>query len=254
MCRSVFAVPSLPRNACLLLDFDGTLVDFASEPASIQVSADLVPLLANLHQRLDGALAMVTGRSLHDLDGYLAPLRLPVAALHGTVRRDGRGKTVADLAAITHFATASRGIRERFRHWVDQHPGLLLEDKGYALALHFRRAQPPWRPDATLLATVQSLLTPGLEVLRGDQVIEVRPRGSDKGTAVAAFLAEPPFNGRVPVYLGDDLADLPALAAVERLGGLGIAVGNRVEASWRLPDPAAARAWLAGTLSSLEVP
>lgn len=248
MPRSLVTPPSLPAKACLLLDFDGTLIDFAPDPASIEVPPGLVPLLAALSERVDGALAMVTGRTLSDLDHHLSPLQLPAATLHGTLRRDGRGTLLADVAATTTFADHSERIREQLQRLADSHPGVLLEDKDHALALHFRRADPPWVPDGESVAALAALLPAGLEILRGDHVIEVRPGGRDKGTAVEAFLAEPPFAGRVPIYLGDDTADLPAMAAVTRLGGVAIAVGDRIAAPWRLPNPALARSWLARQL------
>ena len=259
MQRSFAGVPLLPENSCLFLDFDGTLVDFASTPAAIAVPQELVPLLDALRSRLAGALALVSGRPLADLDHHLAPLRLPAAALHGTLRRDAAGQVHGNPDnGTSDFLARTAVLRERLQRWSATHPGLLLEDKGLALAVHFR-AMP--RATAELLELQRALhrelageLPDGMELLSGDLVVEVRPRGSDKGLAVAAFLLEAPFRGRFPVYLGDDLADLDGMAAVEQHGGMTIAVGQRIPARWRLPTPTDARDWLAACLTTQQLP
>lgn len=241
-------VPRLPENACLLLDFDGTLIEFAATPAAIRVPPALLSLLDALRTTLDGALAIVTGRALEDIDHHLAPLQLPAAALHGMVRRDGEGRVSCTSSAASFAAQAAR-IRQRLLAWVTAFPGLLLEDKGLALALHFRGYQGNAAQLHALMSELRSLLSPDMELLQGELVVEVRPRGSDKGTAVEAFLAEAPFKGRVPVYLGDDLGDLPAMTAVKSYGGMAIAVGERIAAPWQLRTPADARTWLGEVLA-----
>jgi trehalose 6-phosphate phosphatase len=248
MRRSAATVPRFPQHACLFLDFDGTLVEFANTPASIQFAPHLSSLIAALHRQLDGALAIVTGRALADLDRHLAPQRFPTAALHGTVRRNPAG-SVSGLSSTLGFAAKTSAIRQRLLHWIAEFPGLLLEDKGLALALHFRGLAGDVRLLHTLTRELTALLPSDMELLSGELVVEIRLRGSDKGTAVEAFLAEPPFRGRRPVYLGDDVGDLPAMAVVERHGGMVIAVGERIAAPWRLPTPAHARAWLAEALA-----
>ncbi|MBU6210921.1 MAG: trehalose-phosphatase [Gammaproteobacteria bacterium] len=236
---------SIPPKACLFLDFDGTLVDFAPDPQSVLVTPDLLCLLATLTQRFEGALALVTGRALGDVDGLIRPLQLPVAALHGTVRRDAKGTTlIGTNASIGEFAASSRRIREHFQYWVDQQPGVMLEDKGLALALHFRGARSRWTPTRDDLAELESILPPELELICGALVVEVRCRGDDKGTAVEAFLNEAPFRDRVPIYIGDDVADARAIEVVERRGGIAIAVGDRIDARFHFPDPSALRHWL----------
>lgn len=236
----------VPGDACLFLDFDGTLVDFAAGPKSVIVTPDLVPLLRDLSNRLDGALAVITGRALDDIDRMLWPLQLPTAALHGTMRRDGSGKVmIVGNPSVEDFKLASRRLRQQFQRWVARHPGVCVEDKGLALALHFRNAQPRWTPAPDDLKILASMLTPDLELLGGDLVLEVRLRGCNKRTAVEAFLAEPPFTDRMPIYIGDDVADVPAMETVERRGGMTIAIGARIDARWCMPDPAALRLWLA---------
>jgi len=241
-------IPFPPTDCCFFLDFDGTLVDFAATPDTIEVPSELISLLAALGATHDGALAIVTGRALADIDCYLAPLYLPTAALHGTVRRNLSGQLYGGADAV-EFVTRTSMVRERIADWLTIHPGLLLEDKGLALAVHFRAL--PY--DARLLHELQTELhrelatelPEGMELLNGDFVVEVRPRGADKRSAVEAFLAEAPFRDRFPVYLGDDLADINAMIAVESCGGLAIAVGQRLQMRYHVPSPTAARAWLA---------
>lgn len=251
MQSSLSGIPAPPVGACFFLDFDGTLVDFAATPATIAVPAELVTLLQTLGATHGGALAIVTGRALPDIDHYLAPLRLPVAALHGTVRRDASGQVCGDTSTAD-FRSRTAPVRECLRRWATRYPGLLLEDKGLALAVHFRALSVTATERQALQQAVHcelaATLPAAMELLVGDLVLEVRDRGTDKGSAVAAFLAETPFSGRFPVYLGDDLADTSGMAVVERHGGLAIAVGHRVQARWHLPSPTAARAWLAGCL------
>ena len=248
---AVSGIPFPPADCCFFLDFDGTLVDFAPSPAAIEVPRELIALLGALHEQQAGALAIVTGRALHDIDHHLAPLCLPTAALHGAVRRNGAGQ----LHGATHaseFTTQTAPVRERLRPWKTRYPALLVENKGMALAIHFR-ALPSTATERQALQQalheeLAAALPEELEVLVGNLVLEVRPRGTDKGSAVEAFLSEPAFAGRFPVYLGDDLADALGIAAVERHGGLAVAVGNRLQTPWRLPSPLAARTWLTACL------
>jgi len=243
--------PVPPVDACFFLDFDGTLVDFAPTPDTIEVPGELVSLLAALGAMHDGALAIVTGRALADIDRHLSPLCLPTAALHGTVRRNLSGQLYGGADADDFVAKTSI-VRERIAVWLAKHTGLLLEDKGIALAVHLRAL--PY--DACLLHQLQTELhselatelPEGMELLNGDFVVELRPRGADKRSAVEAFLAEAPFLNRFPVYLGDDLADINAMTAVESHGGLAIAVGPRLQMRHHLPSPTAARTWLKNCL------
>lgn len=244
-------IPFPPTDCCFFLDFDGTLVDFAATPDTIEVPGELAWLLASLAAAHDGALAIVTGRALPDIDHHLAPLRLPTAALHGTVRRNLAGQLYGGPDAVD-FVKRTSMVRERIDVWLAAHPGLLLEDKGLALAVHFRALPSEVRLLHELQAALHGELTlvlpEGMELLDGDLVVEVRPRGTDKRSAVEAFLAEAPFRNRLPVYLGDDLADINAMAIVESRGGLAIAVGHRLQTRYQLASPTAARAWLANCM------
>jgi len=224
----------------LFLDFDGTLVEFAATPDGVQPEPALRALLERLLDRFDGAVAIITGRRIASIDALLAPLRLPVAGLQGLERRSADGVIHQPAAPAAWLVP----LRTRLRAHVDTHPGLLLEDKEFSLALHYRAAP---EHEAVTRGLLQSLLSERpseARLLEGNCVFELRPGSADKGTALEMFMTEAPFLGRSPVYLGDDDADLPAMQAAQRHRGLAIGVGPRITAQHRLNDPAAVRDWL----------
>jgi trehalose 6-phosphate phosphatase len=230
-----------PRQICMFLDFDGTLVDFAPTPGEVQVAPELVPILRALHSALSGAMALVSGRRIADLDTLLRPLRLPAAGLHGLELRDPDGRvrnTVVDPEALA----PARSELERF---AASRSGLVLEDKEAALALHYRRAPHLQEIARTVAARCTAPLAPEFELLEGDMVLEIKPARMRKSSAVESFLENASFAGRVPVFVGDDLTDRSGFGAVRRHDGMTVAVGNRITAQWQLPDPQATRAWLA---------
>lgn len=234
----------------LFLDVDGTLLDIAPTPVDVVVDAALPGLLARLRSALEGAVALVSGRSIETLDRLFAPHRFAATGVHGIERRDVSGRW--------HFAglapEALDPARLLLREFAGAHPGLRLEDKGRSLALH-------WRQAPALAAAAVSAARRALEVLpseahlqEGRCVIEIKSRSATKGTAVEQFLNEPPFANRLPVMLGDDVTDEDGFARVEARGGRVIEVG-RARASgdaerkrarrrdW-LAEPSEVRAWL----------
>jgi trehalose 6-phosphate phosphatase len=238
-------LPAIGPHTALFLDFDGTLVDLAPEPEAVQVAAGLVPLLARLSAQLGGALAIVSGRRLADLDGYLAPLRLPSASEHGAQRRLADGK-VASLASPD-----VRDVARRATELAARHPGLSVEIKSAAVSLHYRHAP---ALEALCLQTMQEAVasTPGLELLQGKYVFDVKPAGVSKGTAIEGFLAAAPFAGRIPLFAGDDTTDEAGFAVVQSLGGEGIKVGEGgTLARHRCASPAALRQWLQAASANL---
>lgn len=239
--RGRHRAPPLPSAGfCVFLDVDGTLVDFAATPAEVRVDDALRELLGSAARRLQGALALISGRPLVELDRMFAPLRLPAAGVHGVERRDARGVIRRPQAAHGALAAA----RSKLQQLVAERPGLMLEDKRVALAVHFRLA-PRYREVVELvLAHVVDPLVPAFHVLEGDHVMEIKPSFYDKATAVDWFMRQAPFAGRTPVFVGDDITDRDALEAVRHRGGIAIAVGDRIESTWRLPDPASVRSWL----------
>jgi trehalose 6-phosphate phosphatase len=239
-------LPAIGPHTALFLDFDGTLVDLAPQPEAVQVAEGLVPLLARLSARLGGALAIVSGRKLAELDGFLAPLRLPSASEHGAQRRLADGKIVSlaspDVRDVAHRATELAA----------RHPGLRVEIKSAAVSLHYRHAP---ALEALCLQTMQDAVanTPGLELLQGKYVFDVKPAGVSKGTAIEGFLAAAPFAGRLPLFAGDDTTDEGGFAAVQSLGGEGIKVGEGATlARHRCPSPTALRQWLQAACESLD--
>lgn len=234
-------LPPPSPDVALFLDVDGTLVDIAPRPEDVRTGAALVHLLARVAGRLGGAVALVSGRPLAGLESLFAPLQLPAAGLHGLERRTADGRVVRAAYDAAAFVAA----RERLDAFVRRHPGLRLEDKGAAVAVHFRGAPALEHEVARVFESLAGELGPEFHVQPGLLVRELKPSAADKGTALAAFMAESPFAGRIPVAVGDDLTDLDAFRAAGALGGYGVAVGDRVAARWQLPGPRALRAWLA---------
>ena len=238
---AAFLPPPVERWA-LFLDIDGTLLDIAATPETVTVSETLRATLTVLQEQLSGAVALVSGRSIGAIDRLFAPLRFTIGGQHGAELRRQPGGTVETLVEperVAAIAAELRGLAEEF-------PGVEVEEKGLSIAIHFRNAPaaetPTW--DAATAAAARS--DGFLEVLRGKMVWDLRPHDVTKGTAIEMLLADPPFAGRVPVFLGDDRTDEDGFAAVSRLGGAGILVGlpRPTLAQFRLPDPEACRAWL----------
>lgn len=228
-------VELLHPSCALFLDFDGTMVDIAPQPHAVHVPEPLITLLRALHGYLDGAVAVISGRPIDQLDDFLEPLRFPVAGVHGAERRRADGTLVLlNTHPLDHVEAAARALAAR-------HPGLLVENKRGSLALHYRQA--PELEDECL-RTMQAAVdeSPGLTLLRGKMVAEAKPGGASKGRAIEDFLREPPFAGRTPVFIGDDVTDEAGFSAVQQLGGIGVKVGTGPTAAQRrIPDPTALR-------------
>ena len=244
MRRAVRPPPPSPDWA-FFLDVDGTLLEIADTPAAVRVDACLLELVAQLHRASAGAVAVVSGRSLSDLDRLLAVPRLPMAGQHGLERRDAAGRLWLHAAPPGAKST----IKAALAPVLARHPGLLLEDKGLTLALHYRQAPHLAAYVHRLMARLVAEAGERLEIQRGKRVVEVKPAGIDKGTAIAEYLTEPPFLGRHPVFIGDDLNDEHGFAEVNKLAGTSIKVGSETScARYRLPDVVAVRNWLNNAL------
>lgn len=234
--------PRITTGDAVFLDFDGTLVEIAPSPSTVQPAGYLGALLESSSRHVGAALAIVSGRPIQDIDCILAPLVLPVAGLHGLERRgaDGAYKLPPALPRFDE-------LRAALRRFVAERPGLLLEDKGAALALHYR-ARPELAAETTAaLETILGSARSGIAIQHGKAVMELRPEGADKGTAIAAFMAEAPFAGRRPIFVGDDMTDEAAFRAVRTQGGVAVRVGEAADtaAQWHLADVTAVHAWLA---------
>ncbi|PYP59719.1 MAG: trehalose-phosphatase [Gemmatimonadetes bacterium] len=234
-------LPAPRPDWAYFFDIDGTLVDLADAPGAAGPDGDVQRLLVDLYRATGGAVALISGRSIADIDRLVPDLRLPAAGQHGIERRDAAGR-------VSHHALPSPAldaVRRGLAAAVARHPGLLLEDKGLSLALHYRRAP---RLAGYAHRLVRSLLVASdgtYGVQGGKRVVEIKPAGKDKGVAVLEFLQEDPFRGRTPVFVGDDSTDEHAFVTVNRLHGHSVKVGpGRTAARRRLRDVRAVRAWL----------
>lgn len=241
--------PNTPPDASLawayFLDVDGTLINIADTPDDVVVDQSLLTLLANLHRATRGAVALVSGRMICDLQNRTGLNHVPMAGLHGLERRDSAGRLWIHAAT----PTAKGAIKAALEPVVCRHAGLLLEDKGLTLALHYRLSPKLAAYAHRLMGHLASAYGPGLELQRGKSVVEIKPAGIDKGTAVAEYLAEFPFKGRRAVFIGDDLNDEHGFAAVNRQDGVSIKVGRGPScAQYRLANVAAVHGWLGASL------
>jgi trehalose 6-phosphate phosphatase len=238
-------VPPLPPGCALFLDLDGTLLEIAATPESVHPKRADCQLVARLQTACKGALAIISGRALVSIDEVMAPLKLPAAGQHGFERRDMQGRIHRPAFPVEAIRQASAGMRD----FAARHAGLILEEKGYSVALHYRLA--PQLADAAhaVVRDAAGRMGGGMEVQDGKMVAELKPAGRDKGVAITEFMREAPFAGRVPVYIGDDVTDEDGFRAVNALGGHSVKVGEGPTAArWRLRDPTAVRAWLQALL------
>lgn len=238
--------PDPRREWAYFFDLDGTLIDFADTPAGVRVSEDLRRLLTRMYRSTGGALALMSGRPIADIDRLFPHARMPAAGLHGLERRGARGSVTRHRPPVSR--TRIERVRRQLEAQLNGKRGLLLEHKGLSLALHYRRAP---RLAAYAHRLARSFL-PALGangrfcIQRGKYVVEMRPSGKDKGVAVREFMREAPFRGRTAVFVGDDATDEFGFRMVNQLGGVTIKVGaGPTAARWRLPDVRAVRKWLA---------
>ena len=234
--------PSPRPDWALFLDFDGTLVDFAPRPDEVRPGPGLVSVLGRASQSLGRALAVVTGRPIGEIDHWLESSIAAVAGIHGAERRSADGRLTSAAAPPSDEVERARA---RLAGVADANEGVDFEDKGYAFALHYRTA--PGRR-SVCVGAVNDLESPAFEVLRGSSLVELRARGVHKGTAIAAFMAEPPFAGRTPVFVGDDATDEDGFRAVNAMGGISVLAGpNRpTDARHHLPDVGSVVGWIRG--------
>jgi trehalose 6-phosphate phosphatase len=229
----------------LFVDLDGTIAPLEETPQAVGPDRDRRKLLDALGAKLEGRLAVISGRALADLDRVLEGRVPAIGAVHGLVLRTPDGRIIE--------AARSDQVREAvddFRALAAVDRSLLVEDKGAAASLHYRRHPEAGPACRDLAARVGARL--GLAVQEGDMVVEVRAPGPDKGAAVAAFMSKPPFGGHMPVFLGDDLTDEDGFRTAGKLGGYGVIVGGRrpTVATYALAGVDEARAWLNSALEA----
>jgi len=240
-------MPKLPNlraddRPALFLDFDGTLVDIVARPDLTRVPPQLVDTLSHIYRALEGALAVVTGRPLADLDRLLAPLTLPAAGIHGIEHRDGTGRMESRCQT-----TIPDSARTRIQTLAASDARLILEDKSYSLSLHYRQAPELETTLRSAFDEISATLGPKFSVQSGKMVLELRPAGIDKGSAIEKFMSEAPFASRHSIFIGDDVTDEDAFAVVNRLHGYSARVGKpdpESAAQFTLNDVDAVHAWL----------
>lgn len=225
----------------LFLDVDGTLLEIAGSPDAVRVGDRLHDVLPRLRRRLGGAVALVSGRRLADLDLLFGLPDIPAAGVHGLERRRGDGQVIRGVPDCLPAA-----VRQPLYQLAANYPGVLIEDKGAAMAVHYRAAPEAELPARLAVAEALAQGAGNLALLDGKMVLELRRRGSNKGDAIAAFMTEAPFSGRRALFAGDDVTDEDGFAVVNRLGGWSIRVGDErpTAARFRLSGVSAVIDWL----------
>jgi len=237
------AFAPLLEECAFLLDIDGTLLELAPTPSEVEVPAGLDRVLSTLHDRTDGALALVSGRSLGDIDQIFTPMRLPIVGGHGAEMR----LSVDNEAVAVHAPPMDKDLKRRFAAIADLSPGILLEDKGYSLALHYRLAPTFERTIYEAVSAIRAGL-PGapVDVLPGKAVCEIKHSGFTKATGVIELMKHEPFAGRRPIFIGDDVTDESVFAIMPGMQGLAFSVGRQAQGvDGHFASPREVRAWLA---------
>jgi trehalose 6-phosphate phosphatase len=230
------------RRCAILLDIDGTILDFAPAPRQVSVPAGLPQTLTRICSVTGGALALVSGRSIDDIDLIFSPLRLAAIGVHGAEMRTGGNAPVQ-----TRAVPLSETLKSRLAKVAELGPGILVEDKGYSVALHYRLA-PASEPD--VLSAIRTICAgvpqEAVEILSGKFVVDIKPAAINKGDAVLALMQYAPFAGRHPIFIGDDLTDLSVFDVVPKFGGRAYSVGGiTADVDGHFETPEVVRSWLA---------
>ena len=235
------APPAPGAERAFFFDIDGTLLEIADTPSGVRVDAELIDTIRRLHACSGGAVALISGRRVADIDALFPGLRLPLAGQHGLERRDAAGGLHVHPPEGVDWPWLKALVKGTF----STAQGLLVEDKGLTLAVHFRLNPAEEGRVKTALARIVADAGAAVSLQPGKCVVEVKPSGRDKGTAIAEFMTEPPFKGRRPVFIGDDVTDEYGFRMVNEMGGDSVKVGaEETAARWRMADVPAVRAWL----------
>jgi trehalose 6-phosphate phosphatase len=230
------------RQCAILLDIDGTILDIAASPRQVRVPTGLRRTLTRLVEATGGAVALVSGRSIGDIDLIFSPLRLPAIGVHGAeMRTSGEGQVQIRVRPL------SKALKRRLATLAELGPGILVEDKKYSLAVHYRRT-PEQGP--AVLQTLAKICADApeepVEILTGKLAVDIKPAAINKGSAVNDLMQYPPFAGRHPIFIGDDTTDLPVFGVIPKFGGQAYSVGGIVaDVDGHFETPESVRAWLA---------
>jgi trehalose 6-phosphate phosphatase len=231
-------------------DIDGTLAAIASSPDMVQIDPVMQGLIADLHRQSLGAVALISGRAIRDIDRLFPELQLAVAGQHGAEHRSATGAVTWQSAPNENLAA----MRDRLQQIARPYPGLLLEDKGLSLALHYRMAPELTEFVYDQMHAIFAQFGTGFHLQEGKCVLEVVPLSINKGGALREFMREPPFQNRVPVFVGDDVTDENAFTMVNELGGVSVKVGaGKTSAHYCLADVSAVRQWLSSSRPSQHI-
>ena len=227
----------------LFLDVDGTLLDLAERPDDVVTPQELVATLARTERNLAGALALISGRPIHDLDRLFAPLQLRVSGVHGAEIRVNPGEPAKRMPAAMELP---QSLSTALTRAVEAFPGALVETKRFSIAVHYRLAPTAERPLREAVKRIIEFESAAVELMDAHCAIELKTPGFDKGGAIAAFLETPVFRGRTPIFVGDDATDERGFAVVTARGGYAYSVGRVLPgAIGAFPEPRAVRDWLA---------
>lgn len=235
-----------PGKHAFFFDVDGTLAPLQPTPELVTVSAEVCNNLQLLFQKSGGAVAIISGRPLIQIDQLLSPVLLPAAGVHGAERRDNNGMINRMMPGAELLTEAEQQLKQG----ISGLPGVRLEKKGIAFALHYRQAKQFAEQTEALARTVVSQI-PELTLVSGKCVVELKPSNIDKGKAIAQFMHSAPFHGRIPVFLGDDLTDERGFSVVNNMGGISVKIGKgKSQAKFRLENTAEVHQWIASILNS----
>jgi trehalose 6-phosphate phosphatase len=233
-------------QAALFLDVDGTLLDIQQHPGDVTADDELIEMLVEASERLSGALALITGRALDDVDRIFAPKTFAAAGAHGAEIRPR-----ADAQAATDVERLPDETMQALKEFAAQHPGLLLEEKHGGASLHYRRAPELEHGCREFVTELLESLGEGYRLISGKMVFELAPASHHKGAAIESFLASSPFADRQPIFVGDDVTDEDGFRVVNARGGISVLVGEPrpSDAQYHLDDTNAVRAWLRTALN-----
>lgn len=237
-----FHKEQFPLGVALFLDIDGTLLEIRDRPKLVKVNDSLKKLLFNLEQRLGGAIAFISGRTILDVDQLFKPLKLPTSGKHGAERRDPSGQ-VHIIECNTSKITSN--IIKTLQKFVNNSSGAILEDKKQTVALHYRLNPQIEKQAENLINSLISNHTE-LELLKGKMVLEIKAKATHKGTAIAQFMKEQPFSGKTPIFFGDDASDEDGFQIINSNNGISVCINPKLNsiAKFRLETVSSVIDWL----------